>query len=302
MFQSIPEELFWEYLFPMLDTNSLSQFIVSNKNMLKFSRKNHEWWNKRIKKEHLYQSKRSYPEYKQYPGIVFLRLGYNNKKNKYCFSCLQKTTKFHDIYKIYVCKDCSKTKTPYQMVTRTTAMKEYCLKGKEVDELKCLQVPNPRFKSASPMRLYMLTDVLAKKGNRNIEEIKEKKNQSLLKRRQKKEQLQEERRKKLENALQQVGVEWRNDSELCEMYVSSKKTDWELEQIVNEMAFMKYLYNYTDYRIRLEEEVEKIHHYEGCYYQGIWKEASDYVKSQYPIPSKWPWLVENNNNERKKSF
>ena len=57
---------------------------------------------------------------------------------------------------------------------------------------------------------------------------------------------------------------------------------------------MKYLHNYTDYRSRLEEEVDDLCRIEGYYYQGIWREASDIIKSEYPIPTKWPWLVENN--------
>jgi hypothetical protein len=290
MFSLLPEELFWDFLFPMFDTDSLSHFLLLSKDMLKFTRKKNPWWNQRIKKEKLYTSHRPYPEYKKYSGIVFLRLA----KQKTCFSCLQPTKKIHAIYHIPVCKECSQNKIPYQMITKSTAMKEYCLRGKEVDAIQSLQVANPRFRTASPMRLYMLVDVLARMGDRDVVLLKEKKQQSLQKRRQKKEQLETERRQTLEKALQQVGVEWRNDSELCEMYVSSQKTCWELEQIVEEMALMKYLHNYTDYRNRLEKEVENLCQGEGYYYQGIWKEASETVKRQYyPLPTTWPWLVEN---------
>lgn len=293
MFENIPEELLWDFLFPMMDNVSLSQLVVSSKNMLKLSRKNNNWWKNRIKKDQLYRSKRPYPEYREQHGLVFLRLSYCKGKNRCCFSCLNKTSCIHNVYNIHVCKECSTTKTPYRMITRSTAMKEYCLKGKEVDELKYSTVPNPHFKNASPMRLYMLIDVIVKKGDRDIESIKAKKEQSLLKRREKKEQLRENRRQTLQDALENVGVEWRDDSELCEMYISSNKTCLELNQVVEEMAFMKYLHNYTDYKCRLEKEVEYLCSMEGYYYQGIWRDASDSVKCKYKAPHTWPWLVSN---------
>jgi hypothetical protein len=56
------------------------------------------------------------------------------------------------------------------------------------------------------------------------------------------------------------------------------------------MAFMNYLHEYTDYREKVEDEVEALADEYGGYYQGIWREASHYVKEEYERPDSWPWL------------
>jgi len=290
MLTSIPLSLCFENLFVFLDPVSVSNMIVSCKEFRKgFQLREYDGcWREFIKKRKLYDRYRECPEFQHNHLMMTLRLTCKNE----CFSCLGTTkVKNHSSYNIRVCHECQITKPIYTQITRSTAMKEYCLKGKEVDELAHIVVKNPVFSSAAPMRLYILNDVLEISKNRDVEAIKQKKQMSLEKRRKTVADKKEIRKQQLIDALHNIGLELRSDSELCEQYLDGKIQNMSLAQLVREMAVMKYLYEYTDYENRLEEKVDELSDSAGYYYSGIWRQASDIVKIRYAIPHHWPWLV-----------
>lgn len=293
MICDLPHDLVWDILFPLLDPVSLSRCVVSCKPMMEYIASCPEYWEKRIWKDGLYTNERPFPEYGSNPGIVFLRLthcqGRKKMTQRYCFSCQEQTNSLHDVYQIPVCKACRSTKIPYRMITRTTAMKEYCLKAREVDSIPFLQVANPHYRSAAPMRLYLLRDVLSVQGDRDVETIKAKKEVQLKKRRQTIAMTREERRHQLTNALQEIGLEYREDNELCRTFLINKQID--LSMVVEETAFLHYLHQYTDYHDRLEDYVETLYDDAGFYFNDIWHEASDNVRRKYKRPKVWPWLI-----------
>lgn len=293
MLPSLPEFVVLGNLLPFLDVNSISSLLVTCKCMFKVcvAQYNNCWWRRALRTYGLYRSSRLLPECNDQPGIAFLRLSeVTTKKGRCCFSCRAPTSSINRFYMIPLCRTCQQNKDQYQCVTRTTAMREYCLKGKEVDDLEYTSVKNPYYRSAAPMKLYLLSDVIRVQGSRDIETIQLKKEEAREKRKKTISDKQEARKKELVGALDKVGLELRYDSELCERYIKGSSSAWSLDAVVKEMAFMKYLHEYTDYSTRLEEEVEQIAKYDG-YYSGIWREAADYTKQRYTRPDVWPWLA-----------
>jgi hypothetical protein len=64
------------------------------------------------------------------------------------------------------------------------------------------------------------------------------------------------RRNELENALVSAGLSLRSDSKLCKKYIEND--DGNIEEIVNRMAQMKYLFEYQDMR-KILQEIEEEH-------------------------------------------
>jgi hypothetical protein len=173
-------------------------------------------------------------------------------------------------------------------------MTEHGLKAKEVDSLPHVSKSNPYYKSAADMKLYLLADVIKKAGSRDVERIQELKKKAAEKRRLTAETKKKQREEELVEALAEMGLTLRCDSDLCESYIEGGgglAKDWSLESIVKEMALMKYLHEYTDYAKATEIEVEDLRDQCGYYYEGIWREAAEYVRSRYAKPSVWPWLA-----------
>jgi hypothetical protein len=291
MFPCLPEFVLLENVFSFLDATSICNLIVSCKCMLKVCTINHNnyWWRRALSRYGLYTSQRTLPEYADKPGIAFLRLTPMHKK-KSCFSCQFPTSSINQFYRIPLCGDCQRHKDQYRCVTRTTAMRDYCLKSKEVDKLEYVSAPNPYYRSAAPMKLYLLSDVVHVQGSRDVDAIQQKKIESTEKRRNTIAGKQEVRRNELVNALEMLGLVLRSDSELCDKYIKGSRDAWSLNALVDEMAFMKYLHEYTDYETRLEKEVKHIADYNG-YYNGIWREAAEYTKQRYTRPTVWPWII-----------
>lgn len=293
MITTLPYEVLRDMLLPMLNPRTLSSLVMScNWTMQTFTGSEHaDWWWKRLRSEGLYTSERPPPEYSDSPWIVFFRLA--DKKKHPCFSCQQPTNNKHPIYKqLYVCKAC-RQKPPYRMITRTTAMNEFGLKRREVESLPFQEVPNPRFRSAYPMRLYLAWDCLCIQGDRDADEVRNKRKEQTQKRRETITKSKQERRQQLTEALQAVGCECQEEgdheeNDICRLYIAGKEKD--LQSVVDDIAFLRYLYSYTDFSEQVEEYVETLYNHEGYYYKGIWREASEWIRPGYVRPRQWPWL------------
>ena len=64
-----------------------------------------------------------------------------------------------EILDIPLCRKCQKNNEKYRMITKTRAMSEYCVKEDELFKLNHIEVNNPHYSSASPMILFLKSQV-----------------------------------------------------------------------------------------------------------------------------------------------
>jgi hypothetical protein len=143
------------------------------------------------------------------------------------------------------------------------------------------------------MKLYLASDLekaaIEKYGD--VKKEREKRAASRRKRREKEEENRNQREDLLIDALEELGLSLRGDSSLCEEFIDGGLS-MSANEVAEEMAFMKYLHDFTDYRKRVKAEVESLkEENEGYYPTGVWRMASDAIKSQFVKPETWPWLI-----------
>jgi hypothetical protein len=80
--------------------------------------------------------------------------------NSICKFCYKKTKCVNYFYNDKVCKKCAKSKTKYLTICKTDALKQYCLAEKDLFSLKHLEIPNYRYCSRYPMKLYLKSDII----------------------------------------------------------------------------------------------------------------------------------------------
>ena len=76
-----------------------------------------------------------------------------------CFHCEKKTSCVNFFFKIPVCRDCQYKWYHYRCVTKTRARKQYGVSESVLMELEHKLVRNPHFSTASPMVLFLESDV-----------------------------------------------------------------------------------------------------------------------------------------------
>ena len=102
-----------------------------------------------------------------------------------------------------------------------------------------------------------------------------------------------ERAEALRLALGARGLKRRADSQLCNAFEAGAPigTFTTAETVADEMAFMHWLYEFTDYPLALDKKTEELALFDG-YYPGINADARDLVKARFVSlrPTVWPWL------------
>lgn len=103
----------------------------------------------------------------------------------------------------------------------------------------------------------------------------------------------DKRKEKLIKALSKYGLKLRNDSRLCTNYMNGELTNWTLDEVVERMCQMKYLFDYCD----IEDYIEKARseyydeindgYFPDC---SIIDKAEMYAMKNKKYPDKWPWL------------
>lgn len=132
-----------------------------------------------------------------------------------------------------------------------------------------------------------------------LQELSNKKIARKTKKDDKKKNDQMKRKQLLVNALQEQGLELRNDSVLCEQYIEGDSgilKEWSINSIVERMCEMKYLYDYCHMHSMLDEAYhEQKEEREQGYYPDMsvaelaeMKALEKYSNNKYPNP--WPWL------------
>ena len=161
-------------------------------------------------------------------------------------------------------------------ITKTTALKKYHLTQKDIANLKFTETTNPHYKCAPDMILYRLSDIIevfdnkydndyediniklaeldhAKQEQKENNKVKREKKFHLMKNNPniikilsaKKKLTKNERLILLEKKLKEFGLELRVDSKLCMGFIDGS-IDWNIDDIVQRMAQMKYLFEYCD--------------------------------------------------------
>lgn len=103
---------------------------------------------------------------------------------------------------------------------------------------------------------------------------------------------EEDRQKRLEASLSELKLQIRTDSQMCREYIQGK--DISLDDVVQEMATMHYLYQYTTYKQDLEKAVEYLINSKGAF-RGVWRMAAQAAKLIHVsrgMPTTWPWMEE----------
>lgn len=131
-----------------------------------------------------------------------------------------------------------------QRICASKAKNVYKLTERDLNGLECEHICNPHYRSAAPMRLYRLRDVIDI-SKAQIPKIP--KTTRTTTRTTKKTQPNNSttRRVKLIQALENRGIELRDDSRLCNDYIKCDKGA--IEEIVEVMVEMDFFHKYTNY-------------------------------------------------------
>lgn len=193
----------------------------------------------------------------------------------YCQECNTNPGKSKRFIDIPVCDECEKL-PKYTFITKTDAKNEYLVKDEDLNTLEYYQV-NTGYGRGKFANLFNKLEVMIKACERhstNMDELEQvlqqklqdKRNKSNIRKARadaKKAKIQEEinarqepRRNEIIHALRAAGLELRNDSKLCQMYINGERND--LEYIVRRMGEMRYLYEYCHMNECFNEAYEKI--------------------------------------------
>ena len=98
-------------------------------------------------------------------------------------------------------------------------------------------------------------------------------------------------RSRLQKGFAVLGLSLRSDSEMCSQFIESGEERHSLLEVMETMAHMKYIHEYTDYNQFLELRVEEEGECNG-FYPGIWRETAEEVQgyAEFQLPNKLPWL------------
>jgi hypothetical protein len=148
-------------------------------------------------------------------------------------------------------------------ITYTRAKKEFYLSDKDLESMVCKEANNPHYKCASPMKLYLLSDIQEAYDyiktcgilQKRIES-REKRSDAAKKRIERQQEFakqeQNERRSELQQMLKAYNCTLRNDSKLCSDYIDNNiGNKYHIAQVMNEM---KFYFEHTDYKNLMKKD------------------------------------------------
>jgi hypothetical protein len=182
----------------------------------------------------------------------------DNIENKLCIEC-NNSGRYNNRFDVALCKECLDTNDKYILLNKTVSKKEYLLTDSDLENLKTYNIKT-KFCIGTYYSKYDILNTAAVKYNTipdlvcdilkniHIDNEKalalkrEKRAENAVKRNAKEKIKQEKRKQILVEALTQAGIEFRNDSKLCQKYIDGE--DINIDYIVLRMAQMKYLYEH----------------------------------------------------------
>lgn len=298
-----PKFIYFDYLLPELKLECLDyldpkdMYSCYRTRMDIFSVKYNDYWKLRCKK--IYFKRNIRP--------VSWSLTYIKMLNKLCFDCMKPTSCINNFFNIPVCISCQKDNRNLRTVALTTVKNEYLLTSGDIKDLEYRKVPNPYYRTAPEMILYLKSDIEAlaeKKHNGKLEDLKKEKEIKKKNRRNNKEQLIEKRRNELKEAMSKKKLKIRSDSRLCDNYINGTlNKEWTLDDVVDMCCEMHWLYNYTNYKKRLDKELsEEINFYkewgERYHFPTVYEDVESDIREEIiedngGYPNIWPWLKKN---------
>jgi hypothetical protein len=209
-------------------------------------------------------------------------------------------------YELPICQKCQKSPDSnniFACITKTRAKKEYLLTDDDLSTFDHIEARNPYYRNSPAMMLFLKSDVeqyADEKHQGKLEELQAKRTKKSQTIKDNKVARQNIRTEELKTALEKVGLELRSDSRLCQGYIENKlDQEWTLDEIVSMCAEMRWLYQYTDYKKKLDQavqdEAEAIAEWEGWHgahrkaYDEVEPEVRHKVLKSHPKPSIWPW-------------
>lgn len=207
----------------------------------------------------------------------------------------------------YLCSTCNES-VEYKLICKSHIKNDYFINEAEMVGCEYFIIDRRNYPA---MTLYALKDVIRIFSlqwgidDKNMDDIRDKmdelkniQNQKKLERQQKAEQKKQitrgNKKKKLIKALNNYGLELRADSKLCNGYIDGSIKDWSIDEIVERMCQMKYLYDYC--------------HMDDCYDKAYKEQQEEYEAGYFPdcsvfeqaemmalhkcggYPKQWPWL------------
>lgn len=232
-----------------------------------------------------------------------------SKKNK-CKNCegcgTTKTTKDR-AREIYLCKPCSES-IEYKLICKSHIKNDYFITENKLTECEYYIINRGSYPS---MILYHLKDVIqifATQYELNyndtisiknkMDELQNIKIQKKIERQEKAEQkrkfMHKNKKTKLAKAMDEYGLQLREDSKLCNGYINGTINDWTIDEIVERMCQMKYLYDYCDMNDCCEQAYEEQQdEYRAGYFPDctVFEQAEMIaLKKHGKYPDQWPWL------------
>lgn len=173
-------------------------------------------------------------------GINYYKLKYN-----ICFDCTKRGSTFFNYILCGTCKQNDK----YNVISLTKAKKEYYLTDDALSKLKPMIKYSRLYKK--DITLYLESDIETISNNTLIE----KNNKIKQKRSNRRDELRANRQEELIMQFKKYGLKLRNDSILCANYIEGNK-NLTLQDVIQEMCIMKYLFEYTEYPQLMRENRE----------------------------------------------
>lgn len=200
----------------------------------------------------------------------------------------------------YVCNDC-KNLDKYTLIYKTLVKKQYHFNPEDHDLIKYHSTMYHNITT-----LYVLEDVLTvfcelhgldmtnedaiTNKQSELQQLKNNKKRIVRSR----EEMCDARREQLVTALQRFNLELRDDSELCRGYINGFIKDCTVDEIIERMCEMKYLYEYCHIKNYMNKAAamndrELIAGYiPDC---SVFQLAEDMaLKKHGGYPKTWPWL------------
>jgi hypothetical protein len=227
----------------------------------------------------------------------------NNIKSTKCIECLVKRGAERSKIKVVLCKDCAKL-DKYQVICTTKAKNTYFITDDDIDELDYME-GHTGYSYGFYYYVSEIKNIACRVHNTTLENLpnvlehlQEEKTTRIAIRKangiERRNNIKEKRKIKLINALNNMGLELRNDSKLCSKYIDGEIKD--LQGVVKRMCQMKYLYDYCHMDecrdIAYEQYCDELNagYFPDC---SVSDQAEDIALRKYSngkYPENWPWL------------
>jgi len=222
---------------------------------------------------------------------------------KNCIRCCQLPTTKNTTLDIYLCNACSQEKE-YQLITKTEAKTTYLLTDLDLQSIDpSRQYTRRHFHHKCTMTLYHVVDienVFCLKHmidhfsiNTKLDDLKTIKETKKKNKINKHAMVISKRREALTNALSDVKLTLREDSQLCSGFIDGSIKTHTLKEVVHRMCQMKYLFDYCNMddclqqAYKSQKEERKAGYYPD---RSVFEEAEDRALHQRKYPELWPWL------------